>query len=158
MSEPNVVKWVGVQDTEPVTGVTVKQATPSNLKATVTQESNIRQIYAKRPASATQIVKSASVQNNQVVLHTVTENKTFYLAASFISAYLLAPGLACIYVWSNVGIPLYSLSHIPATATTAPFASMSFIPPLEIPAGYQIRIISQGAGLEVIALVFGYEE
>jgi len=106
----------------------------------------------------TQIAKSDSASNATVVLHTVTAGKTFYLTGANFLIYCTVAGTAFDFPVTNAADAIqYSLIKGIYMANVSIISPLYYSPPLEIPEGWKIKLISSDANIQLWASVFGYE-
>ena len=113
-----------------------------------------------RPAHrGTQIVKEGYADGALVIVWTVTVGKTGFLATVILNAAGL-PGVGTLYVRNAADVYQYSIlwgGILTAVGSVMP-ASASFNPPLEIPAEWDVVMISSAVGFACAGFVFGWEE
>jgi hypothetical protein len=124
------------------------------------RESNQVKWVGVRPAHrGEQVVKSSSAQNATVIIHTVTAGKTLFLCSVFLRAYWNVVGNSHpLAVRNAADVIQYTLLDMLAPAVGHGEVSRAFGPPLEIPAGYDITIVSAGVGDIMLGSIFGWEE
>lgn len=115
-------------------------------------------VYPKRKTGTTQIAKFADAANASVVIHTVSAGKTLYLFAASLGGYAYAAGFYETSVLNGSQEYQYNLLMGFAGASQIIPVSISFVPPLEIPSGWIVRVFSGAAGLSVRGNIFGWEE
>jgi len=113
-----------------------------------------------RPAhNGVQVAKSALATNNTVILHTVTAGKTLFLTTMVYGTDPEAVGLCQMQVRNVADVVQYTIQNfIPRTTSTSFSGSITFNPPLEIPAGYDIILVSGIAMLDLNCFINGWEE
>lgn len=113
----------------------------------------------KIPDGGTQIIKDGAVADGLQVVHTVTSGKTFYLSTAYGANYNTSGGAGYvqILVTDDEDATQYLLLRLRLAADGSISETMSFLPPLEIPAGYKIKINSDAANVAGYALIHGYE-
>ena len=158
MPESNQVKWIGVRPTNPEEALPVKQSDPALLKSTVTQASNIREVYPKRKTGTTQVAASIYANNSVVTVYQVTAGKTLYLTLVVLSVRAEAAGFGDATVTNAANEEIYRFANFNALIGDGKGISMPFVPPLEIPGTWKIRITSSAVTLYVFCTVFGWEE
>lgn len=113
-----------------------------------------------RPAhEGTQIAKSATATNGTTLLHTVTAGKIFFLTSwSFTCNTTTVDKYGRLAVRDGEDDWIYSIAHLhmDATRTIGMAAGLYF--PLEIPAGWDIVVYSNNAGLNARGFIQGWEE
>jgi len=113
-----------------------------------------------RPAHrGTQIVKGVAANNGHTIAWTISVGKTGFLATIILSMSGNV-GEGTVYVRDAADVFQYDVmgGNLLTLAGYSPPASVSFWPPLEIPAGWDIMVYSGAIGLIVKGLVFGWEE
>ena len=116
-------------------------------------------VYNRQKSGSVQIAKSASIINDAAIVHTVTAGKTFYLCAVTSTIDNKSGGNS----WGgirlrNVG-DTYQFDFIIFQGDD-PYAntdSLTFNPPMEIIAGWDVYIQSGGAGVMIYGFCYGYE-
>ena len=113
-----------------------------------------------RPAhKGTQIFSSGLASNSTVVLHTVSLGKTLYLVSYGATAYLATTGIsATMDIYDSTPALWQRIIDFIAAAVGQMRADNMFWPPLEIPSGYSIRLVSTDANAQIRGFVFGWEE
>ncbi len=116
--------------------------------------------YGSRPAHrGTAIHKKGEAVNTTDIIHTVTALKTFYLTEWHIGLY---SGSANAYYSMFVRDVADALDYYifrgltPLNAPAIP--GLHVWPPYEIPAGYDVVVISASAAHHVIGTIHGWEE
>jgi len=113
-----------------------------------------------RPAhDGTQRVGDATATAAAAQVLLVGAGKIFYLCTAMMGFSAIAAGWCDLAV--NTAIPALwhrLLVDYVAAAASGITKSITFWPPLEIPAGYTIDVASGAAGLTVYGAVFGWEE
>lgn len=117
------------------------------------------QRYILMPPRATQIIKDARADNATVVIHTVGAGNTLYLcgwvATFWSSAYTCQQFLE---VYDTTPALWKTLVHGGCAASFVAMLSKTYLPPLEIPSGYSVRVRSGGVGSIIRAVIDGWEE
>lgn len=113
----------------------------------------------KIPDDATQIKKSAIAVNQTSIIHTVTANKTFYLSLFSVYARNSETGDAdfSTYVTNAADAVQYDLTRLYLSTGTSNGLTFPFLPPLEIAAGWKVKIQSEHANIRGLGFVHGYE-
>ena len=135
MGETNQVKWVGIRPVEP------REAIPI-------------QPYGD---FGTQVVKNNHANNSTVIIHTVTSGKTLYLCSITLSVDPIANGYGWFYVRDTNDNTVYSFFRPRRQANDGEMVSATFNPPLKIPDGYDICLMSEVDGFHMYGFIFGYE-
>ena len=124
------------------------------------REPNELRWYGSRPAhKGTQILKENDAENETTIVHTVTTGKVLYLCSMILGYYAIAAGYAYgrIRDDSDETVTTVFIDTIQAGSDgKGTFAS--FWPPMEIPASYDIIVISSAVGLKPNLTIFGWEE
>ena len=124
------------------------------------REPNMTKWRGVRPGhNGIQVAKYNYAINATTIIHTVTDEKTFFLTTLTLSIEVPAAGYSYMFVRDAGDVVAYFLGFIQCSATSAagPLA-VTFNPPLEIPEKYDICIRSTVAVLEVAGFVHGWEE
>ena len=124
------------------------------------REPNMVKWVGVRPGhNGIQVAKQNAVINATVIVHTVTDGKTFFLTTLTLSIEVPAAGYSYMFVRDAGDVVAYFLGFIQCSATSAagPLA-VTFNPPLEIPEKYDICVGSTVALLTVGGFVHGWEE
>ncbi len=113
----------------------------------------------KIPDGGTQVVAWSHTENATLVVYTVSTGKTLYLSnATFISR-----NSAELYKYTRFFVTnaadedqyyFYRIIQLADSIISCPY---SFLPPLEIPAGYKIKLFSGDSDLQCMAFIHGYE-
>lgn len=112
----------------------------------------------KIPDGGTQVVKSDEIADTSAILHTVTTGKTLYLSHFTLCATRHVAASGFLAVRDGNDSQVYVISYVQSyTSTQGMAVSGSFLPPLEIPAGYDVYLVSSDAGLFVNGFIHGYE-
>ena len=113
-----------------------------------------------RPAhDGTQVIKSAYKINGTEIIHTVTAGKTLYLKGFFFESSSSVSGVAgALIVRNALDVLEYYLAYCYHRGASEKLAARDYSQPIEIPAGYDICIISGALTLEVLAEIDGWEE
>lgn len=111
------------------------------------------------PEGYTQVVKDGVATNTTTVMHTVTAGKTFYLTGHTFTINSTGAGnLGSLIVTNDADVEQYAIEKTSISiAATIINNAMAHVPPVEIPAGYKIKAVSDDGGLTVDACIFGYE-
>ncbi len=116
--------------------------------------------YGSRPAHrGAQIAKDAQASDSTVICHTVSAGKTFFLT-KFIFSSGWGAGLGTLVVRNASDVPQYTIASLQfSSAAGAPGVTPGFFnPPLEIPAGWDLAVISSAAGHIANVFIHGWEE
>ncbi len=124
------------------------------------REENRARWFGVRPAhGGIQVVKSLGVNNTAAIVHTVTAAKTFYLTFSRLLTGDNISGAGLLWVRDTADVLWFYIdAFYHAINTTFTSSPLVFFPPVEIPSGYDIVVQSTALGLNVTALVGGWEE
>ncbi len=113
----------------------------------------------KIPDGGTQVAKYALSNGAETLIHTVTDGKTLYLSALAFSIRNVSGSDAQGHMWvtdADDGTQYYFF-NIQALDNTGPLGSISFPTPLEIPAGYKIKVKSSQVDAKATGFIHGYE-
>jgi len=124
------------------------------------REPNQVKWWGIRPAHrGTQVAKSASAINATVIIHTVTAGKTLFLCSASLSLQSGVGG-GNIFVRNGADVWQFALlaAQIFTAAATSQGSSITFWPPLEIAAGWDLCTISGAAACSASGFIFGWEE
>lgn len=139
---------------------TVTCDTPANLKAQIFPGPNAGPIpVGKIPDDGTQVILSGSELNSGSIIHTVDSEKTLYLCHYQVQTVNWSAGVADTYLQVDNASDLhqyYIVRHYMRVDGNI-LSSHGFFPPLEIPAGYKVRLESDAASCMIFATIHGYE-
>lgn len=113
-----------------------------------------------RPAhKGEQVVKGNTVNNGTSIVHTVSTGKTLYLTALAFSVYA-GVGESNMFVRNAADVTQYYffVNTIFTAGGAGSMGNLSFNPPLEIPAGYDICVSSNAAANFAYGFIHGWEE
>ena len=110
-----------------------------------------------RPAGSTQIVASDDCAGGIAVLHTVTALKTLYLLNANAFCHATVAGTGELFVTNAADEAQYEIAKVPLQVNVDAAVINSFHIPLEIPAGWKIKITSSDGGYSVEGFILGYE-
>ncbi|RLG10436.1 hypothetical protein DRN69_09010 [Candidatus Pacearchaeota archaeon] len=135
MGEPNQVKWRGIRPVEP------------------------REAIPVQPFGdfGTQVAKHSSINNDTTIIHTVMSGKILYLCSLSFGMTPINAGEGWIFVRDENDNITYYLFTTYRQQNDGICISMTFNPPLIIPAGYDICIQSNTEYCYVNGFIFGYE-
>jgi len=106
-----------------------------------------------------QVAEYKEVANGTAIVYTVGAGKTFFMTtANFICDSSVTATLATLYVRNASDVLQYYLGVAYFRAVGQIVAPMTFNPPLEIPAGWDVVIASDSANLKTRAFIHGWEE
>jgi hypothetical protein len=107
----------------------------------------------------TQVSKQAIATNQTTIIHTVTAGKILHLLNALLHLTAAAVGNASILVRDGSDVTVRHLAGVRVGATTQNDGVPQFNPamPMEIPAGYDVCVVSSIAGLTAEGDIFGYE-
>jgi hypothetical protein len=113
-----------------------------------------------RPAhKGTQVLINGSSVNQVTTIYTVSAGKTLYINSYMLGVSSVATGYVYLWVATPAGELFTRLAIIWCQAsTTVPCAIACLHYPIEVPAGYLIRLSSTAAGLTAIGEITGWEE
>ena len=107
----------------------------------------------------TQVTKSGEASNATVVVYTVTAGKVFYLTHYTASAFLSVNGDCVFFVTNAIDVVKYDLTKLTFRPLYgSPVVSGSFNPPLEIAAGWKIKVLSAAVNCYAHLFINGWEE
>ncbi|KKN33019.1 hypothetical protein LCGC14_0807880 [marine sediment metagenome] len=141
MAEQNQLNWRGIRPTYPVENI---QTHPGPFETAVAGKAR------------TQIVKSVEVANTTTIIHTVTAGKTFYLCSCSCSADTGINKLTHLKVRNASDTDQYTIIDHESSAQATIFGSLSFFPPISIPAGWDIVLTTNAA--QGMGFIHGWEE
>jgi hypothetical protein len=111
----------------------------------------------------TQVAGSGIANNSTVVLHTVTAGKIFYLNSCSLNVWMTGAGGVLegyLFVTNAADADQYHLLHLTGyygTPVESHNDALSFPVPLELPAGWKIKVITSDAVVKAAAFIHGYE-
>ena len=113
-----------------------------------------------RPAHlGTQISKSVEdVNNTTAIIHTVTAGKTLFLVSCRLMVTATGAGSILLRVRDDEDTFLYTIDRFYAPINGTWSSPTYFFPPLEIPAGYDIFVLSSALNCFGHSHIFGWEE
>ena len=113
-----------------------------------------------RPAHrGAQVVKSNTAINNTAIIHTVTAGKVFFMTlASWAINASVAGGNCFVEVRNGLDVSQYKVMNIIIDVANQFTSSLTFWPPIEIPAGWDVTCRSGVGTLDIRAFIFGWEE
>lgn len=158
MPESNQIKWFGIRPTNPAENIPVQQTDPALLKATVSQVSNIREVYPKQKSGTTQISVFGYALNAIATVYTVTAGKTLYVCSFIFSIKATTAGSAQCYITNPGDGGIIELFYVDRPAGEGLAFPMNFNPPLALSAGWKIKAVSAGTGLYSWVYIYGWEE
>jgi hypothetical protein len=124
------------------------------------REPNRAKYIGVRPAhDGVQIAKRATATNGESTIHTVTAGKTFYLV--WVKLICGTAGVGETYlVWKSGATTILYLCDILVATPVGIISpdSAYFYPPMEIPFGDILSVISSAIAVTGIGEIFGWEE
>ena len=141
MAEANQIKWVGVRPISPIENI---QVHPGILETTVAG------------VTRTQIVKSVEVANTTTIIHTVTAGKTFYLCSVSCDSDSGVNKLTHLKVRNDSDVDQYIIIDHESAAQASVSGSLTFFPPITIPAGWDI--VLETTATQGMGFIHGWEE
>lgn len=113
----------------------------------------------KIPDGGTQVLKYDNAENETTVLHTVTAGKTFYLSSAVLSATFGADiaGRVQLFIRDEDDLNAVHIINEQLAAYDGQAVPCSFCPPIEIPALWDICILSNLDNVFANCFVHGYE-
>jgi len=130
------------------------------MSAMLYREPNQVKWVGVRPAhNGEQVAKSGTAVNNTVIIHTVTAGKNLYL----VTAQIFTVNSVAAYgnLWVRDGADatwLYLGGLVSAAGQAIPGQTWYSYPPVEVPAGYDICVVSTALAFNVVGSIFGWEE
>jgi len=130
------------------------------MAAMLYREPNMVKWIGERPGhNGTQVAKSTFANNATVILHTVTAAKTFFLTHYNYEFDPTATGQEGRLLVRNVAdVIQYDIVYTAARSIDTDLVSGTFVQPLEIPAGYDICLVSSALNAPVRVFIHGWEE
>lgn len=141
MVEDNQVKWRGIRPVEPLENIQVHLGPWEG------------QVGSK---SRVQIKKSVEGNNNTTIIHTVTSGKKFYLCSCHCAGDNGNNQETHLSVRDDGDTLQYAIIGFTASAATPMNEALTFNPPLEIAAGFDVVLITDAGHAD--GFVFGWEE
>lgn len=113
----------------------------------------------KIPDGGTQVTEEGYAVNQVTLIHTVTATKTLYLsyASMGISNESAVIEVCSLQITDGADNVKYHLFWSGCGNKAGIIVAGSFMPPIEIPAGYKIKLNSTAADLKSNAFIHGYE-
>jgi len=113
-----------------------------------------------RPAHrGTQIAKWNIATDETTILHTVTAGKVLYLCTSILTSNTIVAGSIYLQIRDLADAVWFILAKTRQSTTSWGQAfCQTFWPPLEVPAGYDIVVVSSPGSVTAIGSIFGWEE
>lgn len=113
----------------------------------------------KIPDDGTQVAVQGLAANQTTTIHTVTAAKTLYLSLAAVGVRNNNAANQSVYLRVTDGVDAlqYDLFGFSVAASQGASDSHSFMPPLEIPAGWKLKVISADADVRAHAFIHGYE-
>lgn len=110
------------------------------------------------PDGGIQVAKSATAENATVIIHTVTAGKTLYLSFFSVRISSHVNQSVTLKVRNDLDVDQYESAKVNSYTGMPGFTVTGNLnPPLEIPAGWDVVIVSPGAGAYGHAFIHGYE-
>lgn len=124
------------------------------------REPNMARWLGVRPAhNGTQVAKYASAINTTAIVYTVTAGKVLHLFHAEVWIAVAAAGQGFLLVRNAADVAqYYFLPILCAAAVMHPCGVANFYPPVEIPEGWDICVVSSAAVLSVTGEIFAWEE
>ncbi len=109
--------------------------------------------------TGTQITKYATATNATAIIHTVTAGKTFYLSGWALGTNGGASGPVSILIRDDSDVAVYYPCRMyQSAANNGVSDAKANIPPIKIPADYDICAVGGAASLSALAMIEGWEE
>ena len=123
------------------------------------EPNQVKWIGSRPGHNGTQVLASTNADSALATVYLVPVGKTFYLCYAGINYSAVAAGMAYMDIRDDGGVRIAYLYNevIIAAGEGKAFAS-SFWPPIELLAGYTVRLASGAAGLTVHGVVHGWYE
>jgi hypothetical protein len=120
----------------------------------------VRIVRSINPDTGTQITKDANVAGATAIIHTVTAGKNFYLTFSRCSANIVGSAENRMFVRDAGDAEQYELHYLASGGVDGDFQNEahSYPYPIEIPAGYDICIVSGAGNSDCHGTLHGWEE
>lgn len=124
------------------------------------REGNEIKFVGVRPGHrGTQIAKSNTKSNGGQIIHTVTAGQVLCLTYCNLTAFATGAGSGYFRVRDDEDALQYTIIWVAFPVANKIFSLPVVLnPPLEIPAGYDIYVESQNAGITVYGFMHGWEE
>lgn len=106
----------------------------------------------------TQVKKSAQATNETTILHTVTAEKTLCLAAVALTGCGDGSGIMQMTVRNDTDVFQFYIFCLAFIIKSPAFATLSFSPHMDIPAGWDIYIVSDDVDVTATGFLFGQEQ
>lgn len=113
----------------------------------------------KIPDGAGQVIEFDKAENATVVVYEVGAVVVLYLSHLLYSIYNFSGGVDSgrVFVTNAADVTQYVFTDTTLANNSGYIVPVPFLPPLEIPAGWKIKVHSRVAGLEVWTCIHGYE-
>lgn len=113
----------------------------------------------KIPDGATQIAKSLAISTGTGTIHEVTAGKTLYLSLAVATTYNYSGGVAdtVMKVTNAADADQFLFARHRTQDDVGLSTPMPFSPPLELPAGWKIKLYSSVADGRILGFIHGYE-
>ena len=123
------------------------------------EENHVKRVGVRPGHDGTQIAKTNTAINLTAIVHTVTAAKTLFLTSAVLGVEVIAAGNAAAWI-RDVGDVFwwYLFRTDIVAAQNPPIGVVTFWPPVEVPAGYDIVVMSAVALLKVRLSIHGWEE
>ena len=123
------------------------------------EPNQVKWIGTRPGHDGTQVLARGAADSATTVLYTVPVGNTFYLCHSMMGYGAIAAGIAVFEIQDLVPVRVVDLFYDTLVAGIAGNSkNASYWPPIEIPAGYRIVVVSSAVGLTVHGTVFGWVE
>jgi len=123
------------------------------------EPNQVKWVGVRLAHNGTKILKRAYADDNITVIHTVASGKTLYLVSWGLFIYKNVTGRYYLGLRNSSGIDYYilGLGYHYAGNPAIPCVGYSY-PPIEVPAGHHIIVLSGAPGLEAWGNIYGWEE
>ena len=106
-----------------------------------------------------QVEKYNTATNGTAIVHTVTAGKTLYLVSAIIFPAAVNSGVGTVFIRDLLdAVWTYLVGMTGALNFGLIGQTLSLYHPIEVPEGYDICVLSGGAGLTVYGAIHGWEE
>lgn len=126
---------------------------------TFREKNKVKWIGTRPGHRGTQVIERKTANDGAVTIYTVPAGKVFHLCTSGIGFTTNIQGSGYTCVTKNDHAFLTDILRFYHHADTSMLGdSVNYWPPMELPAGYYITVVSDSAGLVVAGWVYGWVE
>ena len=113
----------------------------------------------KIPDGGTQVAKDEEADGSEVTIHTVTSQTTLYLCTLILTTLNGSGSASAAYmiVTTAADSERYRFCYIYTPNNDGRCCSAAFSPPLEIAAGWKVKVYSSATDNKATGFIFGYE-